>query len=304
MSRIQSLHHRRQASDYRTPCAATSHDAADDGGSSDVTAVRSAGMMPMAQTKLSRREKLIWLAVCIHGVIFIHLRLCSKNCPLSRSNSQNIDIPSKFHGGNPLDDVYGSCFQGADKYAMCNPYLSVKLIIVDDQQDSSEHAWLYRYRKREDDNAADAKQIGLLQDYVSAGESAEAAVRRLVLQSIDIDINALPEGRGPLLLGVYSKPPDLISRSTREGVQQQRHIASAVYILRIPKASIQSKTGKFVKSSLTRDIAQKLFEEDLIALSDYREASLRVRYSWGDSTSARRSLNKDEIGPDIARSLC
>eukprot|EP00562_Extubocellulus_spinifer_P003109 CAMPEP_0178474240 /NCGR_PEP_ID=MMETSP0696-20121128/2501_1 /TAXON_ID=265572 /ORGANISM="Extubocellulus spinifer, Strain CCMP396" /LENGTH=259 /DNA_ID=CAMNT_0020101489 /DNA_START=29 /DNA_END=808 /DNA_ORIENTATION=+ len=259
----------------------------------------------MIRRKLSRRESLIWFAVVVHCVLLAHLLLFSANG--GPSSSSRTVIPSIFHGGTPFDDVYGSCLQGADSYAMCNPFLSVKVILVDDQQDSHGYVWLFRDQEREED--ALAKGVGLLQEFVRAGESTEDALRRVILQSVDIDIETLPVGRRPLLLGVYSKPPNFNGRDNNGGRgRQQRHIVKAVYIVRIPKAAIQSKSNAFVKAPVQRDIAQKpplsLADEDLNALSDYMDAALRVGYSWDDATSERRPPSKAEIGLNLARSLC
>ena len=301
MSSTESLHQRRQANDR--PSRVSTHDA--DGSSDDHSAMSSAGMILMIRRKLSRRERLIWLAIVVHCVLLAHRVLFSTNG--EPSSSSRIDIPSIFHGGTPFDDVYGSCLQGADSYAMCNPFLSVKVILVDDQQDSPGYVWLFRDQKREDD--ASAKGVGLLQELVRAGESTEDALRRVILQTAEIDIETLPAGRGPLLLGVYSKPPNLNARDTNGSRgRQQRHIVKAVYVVRIPKAAVQSKSNAFVKAPLQRNIAQKpplsLADEDLNALSDYVDATLRVGYSWDDAMSERRPLSKDEISPNVARSLC
>lgn len=310
------LHHRKQAAQDRSDisCVVAGHadDNQDADGSNGNTSMKSnqGAIMIPPKRRLSHREGLIWAAVAVHIVILAYLVAVPTHGAIPERPSEasaSVDLPV-FHGGNPSDNVYGSCFQGADGYAMCNPFLSVGVVFVDDQQQDSTdgNVWLYRYLHQQDNHDS---SIGILQDSVRTGESAEAALHRLVVHSADIDIKTLPVGRGPLLLGVYSNPPKLnIGSGSRVKQQQQRHIVRAVYIVRISEALIQSKSDTFIKVPARRENQQKppfdITEEDANVLSDYRGAILRSGGSWDDATSERRPMNKEEIGSNVARSLC
>lgn len=210
-----------------------------------------------------------------------------------------LDVPA-FHGGDPNDSIYGSCFQGADGYTMCSPFLSVGVLLIPDQlhvTSSTPPQVLLSHRPGED--------LGILQRQVSAGETAESTLRNLIKERIGLDIQSLPEGKGPSLLGMYSKPP---SESAANGASARRrqHTARAMYVLHILSMSPEKPSANLVKVSLSRNagresLLNKVSGADRAVLEDYVNNAAAIRY---DAISSRRSAHNQEIGPDVVRSLC
>lgn len=247
---------------------------------------------------LSRRERLVWSAVAVHVMALLYLVVTSVSSPstvrLHPMGSQ-VDIPA-FHGGSPNGAVYGSCFQSDDGYAMCNPFVSVGVLVVPDPLPSPPYV-LLSHRAGED--------VGILQQYVPAGATAESTLRNLIKERIGLDTASLPKGQGPSLLGMYSKPPPL---EREPSSHRRRHIARAIYALRILSTSPEKSYRDLVKVPLLtnsdRDsLLTKVSGADRAVLSDYM-SSVAAQTSWRDATSPRRSAHTEEIGPDVARSMC
>ena len=251
-----------------------------------------------ATVPLSWRERVVWSAVAVHVMVLLYLKVTSASSAQQPMRSQ-LDVPA-FHGGDPNDSIYGSCFQGADGYTMCSPFLSVGVLLIPDQlhgTSSTQPQVLLSHRPGED--------LGILQRQVSAGETAESTLRNLIKERIGLDIQSLPEGKGPSLLGMYSKPP---SESGANGASARRrqHTARAMYVLHILSMSPEKPYTDLVKVPLSRNarrepLLNKVSDADRAALEDYVDNAAAIRY---DATSSRRSAHNEEIGPDVVRSLC
>ena len=245
-----------------------------------------------ATSPLPRRERLVWSAVAAHVIALLYLTVTSA------SSRSEVDVPA-FHGGDPNDSIYGSCFQGADGYTMCSPFLSVGVLLVPESPTSSTPPQvLLSHRAGED--------LGILQQHVSAGETAESTLRNLIKGRIGLDIQSLPEGQGPSLLGMYSKPPP--SQSAIDTSRRRRHIARAIYVLHILSLSPEKPYVDLVKVPLPTEsdresLLNKISDADRAVLGDY-VTNAKAFSSRKDSTSSRRSVHDKEIGPDVVRSLC
>lgn len=252
-----------------------------------------------ASVALSRRERLVWSAVIVHVMALLYLAVTSVPAPQQQLMARSqVDVPT-FHGGDPNDTIYGSCFQGADGYTMCSPFLSVGVLLIPDQlhgTSSTPPQVLLSHRPGE--------EPGILQRQVSAGETAESTLRNLIKERIGLDIQSLPEGKGPSLLGMYSKPP---SESASGASRRRQHTARAIYILHIilpmspekpyvdlVKVPLSTKAGR-------EPLLGKLSDADRVVLEDYVGNAAAIRY---DAISSRRSAHNEEIGPDVVRSLC
>ena len=183
---------------------------------------------------------------------------------------------------------------------MCSPFLSVGVFLIPDQlhiTSSTPPQVLLSHRPGED--------LGILQRQVSAGETAESTLRNLIKERIGLDIQSLPEGKGPSLLGMYSKPP---SESGANGASARRrqHTARAMYVLHILSMSPEKPYTDLVKVPLSRNarrepLLNKVSDADRAVLEDYVDNAAAIRY---DAISSRRSAHNQEIGPDVVRSLC
>jgi len=243
---------------------------------------------------LSRRERLVWSAVAVHAIALLFLAVTS--APSQQPMGLQVDVPT-FHGGSPGDAIYGSCFQGDDGYTMCNPFLSVGVLLVPDPPTSPPQV-LLSHRAGEG--------VSILQQHVRAGETAESALRKLIKEGIGLDIQSLPGGQGPSLFGMYSKPPPEGAIAPRR--RRHRHIARAIYVLRILPTSPDKPCADLVKVPLSNISGQdplltKISDDDRIVLEDYL-SNAAAESSWEDSASSRRSAHHKEIGPDIVRSVC
>lgn len=226
----------------------------------------------------------------------LYLTVTSASSQQQQPMRSQVDVPA-FHGGDPNDSIYGSCFQGADGYTMCSPFLSVGVLLIPDQLISSAPPQVLLSHRQ-------GEGLGILQRQVSAGETAESTLRNLIKERIGLDIESLPKGKGPSLLGMYSKPPP---ESAANAISRRRqHNAIAIYVLHILSMSPEKPYVDLVKVPLSTNagreaLLNKISDADRAVLEDYVGNAAAIRY---DAISSRRSAHNEEIGPDVVRSLC
>ncbi len=207
----------------------------------------------------------------------LYLFLVAEECTVRNSSSTSpqhlIETKTVWHGGHPLDEKYGSCWCGEDKYCMCTPQLAIDLIITTAEQDSF---WLVRRK--------DTNQLATMGGFVEVNESAEDAIRRELYEEMSFTMSETPT-----LVGMYSDP----RRDNR------RRTASAVYAVRLTNDA-EPRAGDDAKEVLQipMDDLEKhtYFADHGTILLDYR-AALR-----GEPFEQHRM--EDEFIGGVVRSTC
>jgi 8-oxo-dGTP diphosphatase len=177
-------------------------------------------------------------------------------------------MPLKWNGGHPLDTRTGNCWCNQERYCMCTPSLAIDLIITSGQK----HLWLVRRK--------DTSQLAVMGGFVMVGESTEDAVKRELLEEMNISLLA---AQRPILFGMYADP----RRDNR------RHTASAVYMVHIDENThpVAADDVKDVQRIALSEIEKyDFFADHKTILLDYRQSLLKNGMESGNS--------------DVSRSLC
>ena len=199
----------------------------------------------------------------------------------SYTSPQITETKTVWHGGHPLDEKYGSCWCGEDKYCMCTPNLAIDLIITSGDRDTDgspivDSFWLVRRK--------DTNQLATMGGFVEVNESAEDAVRRELKEEMDVTLT-----EAPTLAGMYSDP----RRDNR------RRTASVVYAVHFPRDA-KPKAGDDAKEvvQIPIDDVEKhtYFADHGTILLDYRAAL------QGESFEQHRM--EGEFTGGVVRSTC
>jgi len=197
-----------------------------------------------------------------------------------------------WHGGHPQQDRPGQCYCGEDLYCMCTPSLGVDLIIA---SGPNHDIWLVRRK--------DTDQLGLMGGFVDVGETVESAVKRELMEEMQIDLTSLDHRstNKMKLFGVYSDP----RRDSR------RHTVSAVFVVHFEDDSAFSRKHpraaddvKDVQQIPLSDIEKyDYFADYRTMLMDYRK--LIIASSANSSITQSNNENNDDIFlKNILRSTC
>lgn len=187
-----------------------------------------------------------------------------------------------WHGGHPLAEQTGSCYCNAAKYCLCTPSLAIDLVIV--SGNNNDHVWLVRRK--------DTNQLATMGGFVQVGETVEAAVRRELMEEMNLALPTANEESPLVLLGVYSDP----RRDAR------RHTVSAAFVVRVGNDDVHPVAGddaKQVQKIALADVEQySFFADHQTILMDFRAMVQRQRQQQDQADNV---LTKDDT---MVRSVC